>query len=355
MINGYNREELAKLIWNKPYFVQIELTRNCNYKCVFCFENCDREKKYEDIIKEKWKKVIDELYELGIKQIHFSGGENFLYKDFNEIVKYTKEKGFNVLINTNGYFDIDNIIKYSDDFVFSVHGTANIHDNITRMRGAFDKAINNIEKALRASKSVLINTVLIKDNFYEYLDLYNFLNSKYPNIKYAPTLAIPCKTGKKFEDRNILLTRSNLQYYKKILETIGDEKLVYKHGMYGLCGIEYNKKEFSMPVCAAGKSKMIIKYNGDVYPCNFFQSREYMCGNVFEENISSIWKNGKGFKEFRQYYLNENLPYECSKCKKVNNCYSGCRAWTNSYIEGKMDINVERDDRCEPLNAFVGN
>ena len=52
---------------------------------------------------------------------------------------------------------------------------------------------------------------------------------------------------------------------------------------------------------------------------------------------------------------NENLPYECSKCKKVNNCYSGCRAWTNSYIEGKMDINVERDDRCEPLNAFVGN
>lgn len=73
MLNGFTRNELAELMWEKPYFVQIELTRNCNYRCVFCFENCDVEKKYEDKSYEEWKNVINDLKAIGVKQIHFSG------------------------------------------------------------------------------------------------------------------------------------------------------------------------------------------------------------------------------------------------------------------------------------------
>lgn len=73
MLNGFTREELAELMWEKPYFVQIELTRNCNYRCVFCFENCDAEKKYEDKPYQEWKNVINDLKTIGVKQIHFSG------------------------------------------------------------------------------------------------------------------------------------------------------------------------------------------------------------------------------------------------------------------------------------------
>ena len=78
MPNGFNRNELAELMWAKPYFVQIELTRNCNYRCVFCFENCDVEKKYEDKSCAEWKKVINDLKHIGVKQIHFSGRREFL-------------------------------------------------------------------------------------------------------------------------------------------------------------------------------------------------------------------------------------------------------------------------------------
>ena len=51
-------------MWNKPHFVQIELTRNCNFKCIFCFEDCEKGKEFEDEQFNKWKKVIDELYDL---------------------------------------------------------------------------------------------------------------------------------------------------------------------------------------------------------------------------------------------------------------------------------------------------
>lgn len=82
MLNGFTRTELAKLMWEKPYFAQVELTRNCNYKCIFCFENCNSEKKYEDKSFEEWKKVIDGLKLIGVKQIHFSGRRKFFIQRF---------------------------------------------------------------------------------------------------------------------------------------------------------------------------------------------------------------------------------------------------------------------------------
>ena len=110
IINGFSEKELAELVWSRPNFAQVELTRNCNFRCKFCFENCDLKNKFEDKPPEMWKKVIDGLYDLGIKKIHFSGGENFLYTHFKEILKYSKEKGLNNLINTNGSIDISDIL-----------------------------------------------------------------------------------------------------------------------------------------------------------------------------------------------------------------------------------------------------
>ena len=82
MLNGFSRNEISELMWKKPHFVQIELTRNCNFRCVFCFENCDVKNKYEDKSFQEWKKIIDKLYILGVKQIHFSGRRKLYIQRF---------------------------------------------------------------------------------------------------------------------------------------------------------------------------------------------------------------------------------------------------------------------------------
>ena len=353
LIKGFSKEELIQLIWSRPNFAQVELTRNCNFRCKFCFENCDAKDKYEDMPPEKWKKVVDDLYDLGIKKIHFSGGENFLYPHFIDIVAYAKEKGLYNLINTNGSIDVTDILKYSDEFVFSLHGYGKVNDEITGFKGSFNRTVNNIEKALNAGKKVSVNTVLIKENFENYKKLYTYLESKFENLTYSPTMAIPCYTGKKFDSLSVPINKENMKKYLSYVKMIGKDKFVYKHGLYGLLGEELDEI-IQMPVCAAGKSKLIIKYNGNVYPCNFFQTDEFLCGNVFEEDLKEIWQNGKGFEKFRKYYLNNNLPQECMNCKKHNNCFSGCRAWTKSYIHNEAEVKKEGDVRCEIIDAHVG-
>ena len=355
MNNIFSREELLKLMMKKPYFAQIELTRNCNFACKFCFENCSNKKRYLDKTYDEWIYAIDRLYDLGVKYLHFSGGENFLYKDFTKILKYAKEKGFKTLINTNGSFDIEDVSKYVDDFVFSVHGLGEVHDSIVGVKGAFKLVENNIKKAYKLNKNIIINSVLIKENFSNFENIYLYFKDEYANIKYAPTLAIPCKTGTTFDNSLLPLSVSLVKTFSSTLHKLGEENVIYKHGFYGLQESDRNYNEFNMPTCAAGKSKLIIKYNGNVYPCNFFQTDDYLCGNIFTDDIYDIWNNGKGFNKFREVLLKEEIPVKCGKCQKKVNCFSGCKAWTKNYIEGKMKLGRQGDERCELVDAFVGN
>lgn len=355
LYNGFTIEEIQKLMISKPYFAQIELTRNCNFSCRFCFENCDKKKKYKDYDSESWKIAIDKLYKKGIKYLHFSGGENFLYKKFEEIIRYCYLKGFKILINTNGSYPIDNVIDFVNDFVFSVHGINNIHNEIVNNNHAFELVEENIKKAYKAHKNVIINTVLIKENYDNFEQIYYYFKRKYPNIKFAPTFAIPCKTGANFVRSAIDINKEILKRFNDFLLHIGNDVVVYKHGFFGFQETERNNCQFNMPVCAAGKSKIIIKYNGNVYPCNFFQTKEYLCGNIFKDNIDDIWDKGKGFNKFRNILFEEKIPDICKSCKKKVNCFSGCKAWTKSYINGSIKIINERDVRCEIMDAFVRN
>ena len=355
MYNEFSKNELFSLMMQKPYFAQIELTRNCNFACKFCFENCSNKKRYNDMPLKDWEKAIDKLYSIGFKHLHFSGGENFLYKDFVKIIRYAKEKGFKILINTNGSKDIKIISEFVDDFVFSVHGLNEIHDEIVGVTNAFKLVEKNIAEAYKQKKNIIINSVLIKENIDDFDQIFLYFKKRFKNVKYAPTLAIPCKTGTTFDKSILPIDKKTLNYFSSKLAKLGKDNIVYKHGFYGFQESLKNNNEFNMPVCAAGKSKLIIKYNGNVYPCNFFQTDDYLCGNIFVDDIFDIWKKGKGFNKFRKILLDEKIPKKCKKCKKKTNCFSGCKAWTNSYINGDMNLKCEGDVRCEIMDAFIGN
>src|SRR4051795_4577071 len=76
-----------------PLAVLAELTHRCPLQCPYCSNPVELERGGSELTTEEWKKVLSELAELGVLQIHFSGGEPTARKDLVELVQHATDVG----------------------------------------------------------------------------------------------------------------------------------------------------------------------------------------------------------------------------------------------------------------------
>lgn len=87
------------LKWN----LRFGITSRCNFRCRYCLPAGNQEKK-ADPSAEEIIEVLQAAYNIGIRRIHYTGGEPTIRGDFCLLVKAAKEIGFNQqIVTTNGY------------------------------------------------------------------------------------------------------------------------------------------------------------------------------------------------------------------------------------------------------------
>lgn len=354
-LNYFTKKELINLSFSRPTLAQLELTRNCNQSCLFCFRSCEKNKLYEDLDIRKWEIILDKLFNLGVYILNLSGGEIYLYRQLEEFLSKAHGR-FKIAITTNGTLPMNKYLKYIDQIDFSIHDIGKNHDGIVNLKGAFEKAENNLSEALKTKIKVGINTVLIKRNFYHINKIYKYFDRRFPKLHHHSfTFSINASSGKNFKGETLKLNKKSLDYYINSINQIPREKRKYKHGLSAMIGEGYHEgnSKVSLPDCAGGKYKLTVAYNGDVYPCRYFLGKDYYCGNLLEMDALEMWKNGKGFKPFRDYYENiKKIDKKCQSCQKLDRCYGGCRAYTKSYLLNG-DFSYERDQKCVIRPSFA--
>jgi uncharacterized protein len=65
---------------------------------------------------------------------------------------------------------------------------------------------------------------------------------------------------------------------------------------------------------------LLIEWNGDVYPCDFFAKDSFRIGNIMDSNFSEL----KQKRELQFMPLKRNLSNECKGCQWLLFCYGGC-------------------------------
>lgn len=87
-----------------PITAYLHLTNKCNLHCVGCYSFDERRNRCEDLSTEEILNAIDQLSDVGIQNLVFSGGEPLLRKNILQIVEYAKKvaKIPNVILITNG-------------------------------------------------------------------------------------------------------------------------------------------------------------------------------------------------------------------------------------------------------------
>src|SRR5437764_9196886 len=76
-----------------PLAVLAELTHRCPLQCPYCSNPIELDRGSTELTTEEWKKVLTELAEIGVLQIHFSGGEPTARKDLAELVQHATDVG----------------------------------------------------------------------------------------------------------------------------------------------------------------------------------------------------------------------------------------------------------------------
>lgn len=103
---------------DKIFKVFFELTYACNLKCEHCYLSTDINSSKTKITLKRAKEVIDQLRELGVVDITFTGGELFNHPDALEIIEYACRYNFIISILTNGTLLNRNMIKNCANYQF---------------------------------------------------------------------------------------------------------------------------------------------------------------------------------------------------------------------------------------------
>ena len=129
----------------KPSFAALNITDRCCFRCVMCSQW--KETGEGELNTDEWKKVLNQLKKVGIKDVVFSGGEPLLREDIVLLAEHNKKIGLTSSIITNGYLlDEERLEKLIDSGVknisVSLDGQGEEFDKIRGMPGAYEKVIN---------------------------------------------------------------------------------------------------------------------------------------------------------------------------------------------------------------------
>lgn len=124
---------------------QLELTYRCNLRCAHCYTDPynDKEHLRRELSTAEIKRVLDELADFGVLWLNLSGGEALSRPDFFELYDHAFEKGFLIVLFTNGTTLTPRVIErlkarppfFVDVSVHSLDAAA--FDRFTGVRGSF--------------------------------------------------------------------------------------------------------------------------------------------------------------------------------------------------------------------------
>ena len=113
----------------RPYTLVAELTYRCPLRCVYCSNPVDFHRSRAELSTDDWKRVFSQAAELGVMQLHLSGGEPVLRDDLTELIRHARAHDLYTNLITGGtLLDEDKLRRFReaglDHIQLSIQGAA---------------------------------------------------------------------------------------------------------------------------------------------------------------------------------------------------------------------------------------
>ena len=323
--------------------LQFELTSRCNERCIHCYIPNGKKNTGFDMSFEKFKYILDQYVEMGGMHVTLSGGEALINKNINMMLRYCRENDLQISLLTNLLSLKEEHIPVLKDVNLSLiqvslySMNAEIHDQITTVKGSFEKTKAAIETLHKADIPVQISCPIMKANKEGYGEV----------IKYAQKLRMKAQTdyimmAQADLDTSNLTNRISVEDSEKVIRDIMDNDVDYQTETLALEPLSsISDEEFAeLPLCGAGLNDLCVTVNGDVYPCAGWQ--DFVVGNVFSEPLKEIWEHSPKLEQIRQI-KQKDFP-KCLKCEARDFCNM---CLVRNYNESKGDMFKINEHFCK--------
>lgn len=310
-----------------PVGLLAELTHRCPLQCPYCSNPLDLEKANTELTTEEWQKVMRQAAQLGILQVHLSGGEPTARRDLEEIVKTAAEAGlYTNLITAAVLLKRDRLEKLKeaglDHVQISIQDVDTAAENADRIAGYSGGSAKKKEVAgwvRELGLPLTINAPIHRHNVHNVEAIINYaveLGAGRVEIAHVQYYAWALKNR-----AALMPTREEFMASAKIVEK-ERERL---KGVIVIDAVvpDYYAK-FPKP-CMGGWGKGIINItpSGRVLPCHAAESMtDLEFDSVRDKPLGEIWLNGKAFQKYRG---TDWMKEPCRSCPRREIDYGGCR------------------------------
>ncbi len=302
-----------------PIEMEIGISGACNHRCIFCavdyMEYQPRMLNADVLIHN-----LEILGRKGLKSIIYAGeGEPMVHPKAASIINATKRNGIDAAMSTNGVLftkdKIDDCLEALTWVRYSIAGVTDAtYEKIHQCKkGDLQKALTNMEDAVKVKKDKKLNTtlgaqlLLLPENKDEVLELAGVMReigfdyytvkpfSQHPsskaklNVDYSESLEIGERL-KEFETEEF-----RIYFRAQSIENLGMEK-PYKE----CCGLNF---------------MAYMDSAGDVFPCIVFMGQDqYIYGNINDNDFDKIWESDRAVgirKGFDEKFIKQNCRKNC--------------------------------------------
>jgi Fe-coproporphyrin III synthase len=321
--------------------VMWNLTQHCNLSCHHCYMDASHMAR-DEMSLEEGMHLVDDLAELKVPILIFTGGEPLLSRNFYPLAFHAREVGLRTVISTNGTLITPEVARLLAEAKIRYVGVSldssspERHDSFRGVVGAYDRALQGLKNARDAGLKTGLRITLTRDNWQDVPALLNLaLEEDIP--RFCLYHLVPTGRGAGIADRDVTpeQRRSVIRLLAEAAEELKGkdiEILTTDSPMDGAYLLELLKGDprrdhvrellTNAGGCSTGVKVANINHRGDVHPCHFMP--QVVVGNVRERSFRDIWIDHPTSELQSLRNIKSCLKGACGKCDYLELC-GGCR------------------------------
>ncbi len=325
------------------------ITSRCNLACAHCYISAGLGGHGgRELTTGEAEAFIEDLAEMGIPLLLFTGGEPLMRHDFWELADCAAAHGLKTALSTNGTLITRAVAERIKDSGIEYVGvsldgaTEDTHDAMRNQPGCFRKAVQALRNCMDIGLKAGIRVTLTRDN-YEELEALLELSEELQVPRFCVYWLVPSGRGRAIYDKQLTPSEAYRIFellYQRACELDPSKMEILtvdapQDGIYLLEKLraegspEYDNAlrllQYTGDSCSAGDRVANVDPYGNVYPCQFAQMDELKIGNIRERKFSELWNDTSNpvLNAFRE--KTKFLRGRCGSCPYRELCGGGCR------------------------------